>query len=306
MMLSRLADSMFWIGRYVERADQTARILDVKLQAITEDAALDVQEACAGLYAIFGITDVADADRTVQRVLDRLVTDRRNPSSVAGALQTARENARGAREMLSTEVWESLNTTTLGLPRGVRPSRMHGTFQYAKDRCAVFTGLIESSMTRDEAWLFCRIGQQLERVDMLARNLQAHDLEQATDASTVTLLRSCGAHEAYIRSYRGRVRSTSAIEFLLLDSIFPRSAVHCLAELDAALETLAKLHGSTFDRVGTAEPSRRIVGQAQASLRFRALEEILTDFDQEMEQLQLVTGAITRGLGSRYFDPDLT
>lgn len=303
MMLSRIADSMFWIGRYVERADQTARILDVMLQAITEDASLDARPACRGVYQIFGVEKVEAADLTVQRVLDRLVTDRQNPSSVAGALQTARENARGVREALSTEVWESLNTTTLGLPRGVRPSRMHGAFQFAKDRCAVVDGLVDSSMTRDEAWLFLRIGQLLERVDMLARNLQAHDLEDSSDAATVMLLRSCSAHEAYIRSYRGRVRASRAIEFLLLDSIFPRSAAHCLGEIDAALEALAKLHGNSFDRLGTAEPGRQIVGRALASLRFRPLEDIVDSFDDEMEQLQMVTGAVTRALGTTYFHP---
>ncbi|MGO2586423.1 MAG: alpha-E domain-containing protein [Brachybacterium tyrofermentans] len=303
MMLSRIADSMFWIGRYVERADQTARILDVMLQSITEDASLDVPVACAGVYEIFGSGGTDEADLTVQRVLDRLVTDRQNPSSVAGAMQTARENARGAREALSTEVWESLNTTTLGMPRGVRPSRMHGAFQFAKDRCAVVNGLVDSSMTRDEAWLFLRIGQLLERVDMIARILQAHDLDDSSDAATVMLLRSCSAHEAYIRSYRGRVRASHAIEFLLLDSIFPRSAAHSLLEIDEALETLAKLHGSSFDRMGTAEPGRRIVGRAAASLRFRSLDDIVADFDEEMEQLQMVTGAVTRALGTTYFHP---
>lgn len=303
MMLSRIADAMFWIGRYVERADQTARILDVTLQSITEDTPEDLTAACGAVYQIFGVEQVDEGDCTVQRVLDRLMTDRMNPSSVAGALLTARENARGVREALSTEVWESLNTTTLGLPRGVSPSRMHGAFQFAKDRCAVVNGLVDSSMTRDEAWLFLRIGQLLERVDMLARNLQDHDLEDSSSGGTVMLLRSCSAHEAYIRTYRGRVRSSRAIEFLLLDLIFPRSAVHCLSELDEALETLAKLHGNSFDRLGAAEPGRRIVGRALASLRFRSLDDIIADFDEEMEQLQMVTGAVTRALGTTYFHP---
>ena len=303
MMLSRIADSMFWIGRYVERADQTARILDVSLQWITEDASQDAARSCRGVYEIFGVVGLEESDHSVQQVLDRLVIDRQNPSSVAGALLAARENARGVREALSTEVWESLNTTSLGMPRGIRPSRMHGAFQFAKDRCAVVDGLVDSSMTRDEGWLFLRIGQLLERVDMLARNLQAHDLEDSSDAATVMLLRSCSAHEAYIRSYRGQVRSTKAIEFLLLDSIFPRSAVHCLGEIEEALETLAKLHGNSFDRLGAAEPGRRIIGRALASLRFRSLDDIVENFDEEMEQLQMVTGAVTRALGATYFHP---
>ncbi|MCT1998507.1 alpha-E domain-containing protein [Brachybacterium muris] len=302
-MLSRIAEAVFWIGRYVERADQTARILDVSLQSITEDATHDVGTTCKDVYSIFGASVEDTSDLTVQRILDRLVTDRQNPSSIAGALQTARENARGAREVLSTEVWESLNTTTLGMPRGVRPSRMHGAFQYAKDRCAVVNGLIDASMTRDEAWLFLRIGQLLERVDMVARILQAHDLEDASDGNVVMLLRSCRAHEAYIRSYRGRVRAARAIEFLLLDSIFPRSAAHCLIELDEALETLAKLHGSSFDRMGTEDPARRIVGRAAASLRYRSLDDIVADFETEMEQLQRVTVAVSRALKSTYFEP---
>lgn len=302
-MLSRIAEAVFWIGRYVERADQTARILDVSLQSITEDATHDVATACKDVYSIFGASVEDTSDLTVQRILDRLVTDRQNPSSIAGALQTARENARGAREVLSTEVWESLNTTTLGMPRGVRPSRMHGAFQYAKDRCAVVNGLIDASMTRDEAWLFLRIGQLLERVDMVARILQAHDLEDASDGNVVMLLRSCSAHEAYIRSYRGRVRAARAIEFLLLDSIFPRSAAHCLIELDEALETLAKLHGSSFDRMGTEDPARRIVGRAAASLRYRSLDDIVADFETEMEQLQRVTVAVSRALKTTYFEP---
>src|SRR5699024_10263202 len=91
----------------------------------------------------------------------------------------------------------------------------------------------------------------------------------ASSAGTVMLLRSCSAHEAYIRTYRGRVRSSRAIEVLLLDAIFPRSAVHCLGALDEALETLAKLHGNSFDRLGAAEPGRRIVGRGLADLRRR-------------------------------------
>lgn len=303
MMLSRIADAMFWIGRYVERADQTARILDVNLQSITEDASQDEALACRSVYTIFGITEPRPGDLSVQRLLDTMVTDRLNPSSVAGSLQTARENARGVREVFSTEVWESLNTTTLGMPFGVRPSRMHNVFQFAKDRCAVLNGLIDSSMTRDEGWLFLRIGQLLERVDMIARILQAHDWDDVSDSSTVMLLRSCSAHEAYIRNYRGRVKASTSIEFLLLDSIFPRSAAHCLLEVDEALDTLAKLHGSTLDRTGTSDPARRIVGRAAASLRFRALDDIVADLDDEMEQLQMVTSAITRALGTTYFHP---
>lgn len=303
-MLSRIADSMFWIGRYVERADQTARILDAKLTSIIEHPEDDPAGACRDLLRIFG-RELPEDELTVQRVIDVLGTDRSNPSSVAGALQAARENARGSREVLNTEVWESLNTTTLGMPTSQRPSRMHSAFQYAKDRSAVVGGLIDGAMTRDEGWQFWRVGQQLERMDMMSRILQAHRFEDATDADTVLLLRTCSAHEAYIRSYRGQVASRTAVEFLLLDSMFPRSVAHCLQQCDEALYALAKMHGNTFDRMGTEDTARRIVGRAEASLRFRTIEEIVEHFVEEMEQLQRVTGAVTRALGTTYFDPSV-
>lgn len=301
-MLSRIADSMFWIGRYVERADQTGRILDVNLQTLTESPD-DERLACRRLYRIFGLENLPETELTVQRVIERLVTDRTNPSSVAGALQAARENALSSREVLTTEVWESLNITTLGMPSTVQASRVHSMFQFAKDRCAVLNGLVDGAMTRDEAWLFLRVGQQLERVDMISRILQAQHLRHGSDSDTVLLLRTCSAHEAYIRSYRGQVNASDAIEFLLMDSFFPRSVAHCLAQCDDLLYSLAKLHGHAFDRMGTEDLARRMVGRAAASLRYRSLDEVLEDFENEMEQLQVLTGAVTRALGSTYFQP---
>lgn len=304
-MLSRIAESMLWIGRYVERADQTARILDVRLQAITEDVGGDAAGACAEVLGLFGV-EVLDPDGLdVQQVLDMMVVDRDVPSAVAGALRTARENARGAREVLPTEVWESLNTTVLNLPRSVRPSRMHSLLRQAKDRCAVVGGLVDSTMTRDEAWLFLRVGRMIERIDMVARLLQAHDLEDTSERACSQLLRCAGGWEACIRTYRGRVRSSDALAFLLLDSTFPRSAAHCLHELDVALALLVRLHGRALDRLGTEDPTRRIVGRALASLRHRSFEEIVADFGAEMEQLQRVTAAATRSLGSTYFHADV-
>jgi uncharacterized alpha-E superfamily protein len=303
-MLSRIADALFWIGRYVERADQSARILEVNLEAIIEDTGSERGPRCAEVMEVFGDSSAAQQELSVQAVLDALATDRTNPSSIAGALQVARENARGAREVLPTEVWESLNTTTLELPRSLRPSRMHRFFQTAKDRCAVVTGLLDASMPRDEAWLFWRLGQQLERIDMLSRILQSHDVGDTAEVATVMLLRSCSADEAYIRSFRGQVRVHDAIAFLLLDTTFPRSIAHCLGEVDDALDTLGKLHGRAFDRFGTEDAARRIIGRVEASLRFRALTDVMEEFSAEMEQVQIAASAASRAVDSQYFHPD--
>ncbi|MGY5764667.1 alpha-E domain-containing protein [Brachybacterium sp. DNPG3] len=301
-MLSRIADAMLWIGRYVERADQTARILDVRLQAITEDVGRGAAGDLAEVLALFGARPTADAGRApdVQGVLDRMVADRENPSAVAGSLRIARENARGAREVLPTEVWEALNTTAMNMPRSISPSRMHDVFRVAKDRCAVIGGLVDSTMTRDEAWLFLVIGRMVERIDMTARLLAAHDREDTSEQACVQLLRCAGGWEAYIRTYRGLIASDDVLAFLLLDSASPRSVAHCLHELDRALAVLSRLHGRALDRLGTEDPTRRIVGRALASLRHRSYEEIAADFAAEMERLQLVTAAATRSLASTY------
>ncbi|MCS6710778.1 alpha-E domain-containing protein [Brachybacterium sp. EF45031] len=302
-MLSRIADSLYWIGRYVERADQTARILDVDLQVLAEDATRPAEDRLQEIHRMFGRPAAAAEDLTAQRTLDLLATDRSNPSSVAGSLLVARENARGAREVLSTEVWEALNTTRLELPRTVHPSRMHAFFRWSKDRCAVINGLVEASMVRDEAWLFLRIGQLIERIDMISRILQAHDLEDTDDGAVAVLLRTCSAHEAFIRAYRGQVSAARATEFLLLDSLFPRSIAHCLAELETALETLARLHGTAFDRLGTEDPARRAVGAALASLRYRRLGEVTGNLQDEMEHLQTAMRWISGALDTQYFSP---
>ena len=111
-MLSRIAESLFWIGRYVERAEDTARLLDVQLQLLVEDPWIDEDTACRSLMAVMGsLPDDESGPVTRADVLTRLAVDRQNPSSIAYALQAARENARRAREIVSTELWETLNTT---------------------------------------------------------------------------------------------------------------------------------------------------------------------------------------------------
>ena len=117
-MLSRIAESMFWIGRYVERAEDTARILDVQTQLILEDATIDEEATCRALLSIMGIEDAPDDRVDIALVLDMLCYDPSSPASIASALAAARESARRARETLSVPMWEAINTTYRAIPSG--------------------------------------------------------------------------------------------------------------------------------------------------------------------------------------------
>src|SRR5689334_24726670 len=180
-MLSRIAESLFWIGRYVERADDTARILDVHTQRLVGDPWIDERRACANLMALMGhVVQGGEAD--TERVLDTLAFDRSSPCSIVGALSAARENARGAREVLSAEIWESLNVTHNALPQQRTMARRYGPhslFRFVRERSAMVFGLADATMSRDESWLFLILGRSLERVDMTSRIISTRVLAGA-------------------------------------------------------------------------------------------------------------------------------
>ena len=172
-MLSRIAESLFWIGRYIERSDGTARILDVHLQLLLEDPWIDEDTACRSLMAVMGSYPADDSVHVTRGdVLTRLAVDRQNPSSIAYALQAARENARRAREIVSTELWETLNTTYSRMPRRLNDEKVHEFFQWVRERAALAVGITDSSTSRDEAWQFFTLGRSIDRE--AARHPVAH------------------------------------------------------------------------------------------------------------------------------------
>ncbi len=298
-MLSRIAESLFWIGRYVERADDTARILDVHLQMLLEDPYLSEAQACRGLLAVMGAPTDGDAEADVDRVVvvQRLAFDLANPSAIVGALAAARENARRARETVSSELWECLNTTWMGIgPARHRATTPHHFFAWVRERAALVDGTADATMSRDDAWRFLVLGRSLERADMTAR-LVATSTISGTVPSWTTLLRSCGAYESYVRTYRGVATDERAAEFLLLDRLFPRSVLHALTQAEDCLEVLAP----GVDRVGVSDRARRVLGRARTGLEYRALAEILVDLPEEMERVQRACSAASDAVARRYF-----
>jgi uncharacterized alpha-E superfamily protein len=296
-MLSRIAESLFWIGRYVERADDTARLLDVHLQNLLEDSWAHDDAACRALLAVMDRPIPApDVEVGRDQVLDLLAYDRVSPSSIAGAVLAARENARRAREIVSTELWECLNTTWNQLPLHLRPARPHDFFAWVRERAATVAGIMESATSRDETRHFMVLGRSIERADMTARLLATRALAGGSGPSWTTLLRSCGAHEAYLRTYRGAASDERAAGFLLLDRLFPRSIV---SALDQAEQCLAELE-PTAPRPG-ADEARRQVGLARMGLEYRPLADVLEQLPAQMELVQRACSAASDAVRGRYF-----
>lgn len=303
-MLSRIAESLYWIGRYVERAEDSARILDVHLHRIIADPWVAEEAACRSLLGVMGL-GVDDQPVSSARVVGLLGLDEHNPSSVVGSLAAARENARGARETISSEMWECLNATWHGLPdarRRVEQQGVHAFFRWVRERCALMAGLTDASMSRDEGWLFLVLGRSVERMDMTARLLATHVRAGGSIPSWLTLLRSCGAWETFLRTYRGSLDDQRAAEFLLLDRLFPRSVFAALVTAESCLTELEAGGGSgSAGRTGVATDAQRIVGRARTNLEFRGADELLADLGPVLASLERTCSHVNDAVSRRYF-----
>jgi uncharacterized alpha-E superfamily protein len=227
-------------------------------------------------------------------VLEVLGFDVDNSSSIAGALASARENARGARETISSEMWECLNVAWHSLQsRRVAAEHLGPSLflSFVRERAAVLAGLAESTMSRDEGWLFLVLGRSLERVDMTARLLSIQSLGP-------TVLRACGADESFLRTHGGNVVPQRVAEFLLLDRLFPRSALHALTEAESCLEALAP----STERAGMTDAARRPIGQARTRLEYADAVTILDDLPTHLRALQRACAAGSAAVTARYFD----
>jgi len=297
-VLSRIAESMFWIGRYVERADDTARILDVQTQLMLEDPMV-VTATCRTLLSIMGVPYDGEAPLTRTLILEMLAYDPTQPASIASALGAARESARRARETLSEPLWEAVNTTWRALPSGrFRTLNPPAALGWVRDRAALISGTAEATMTRDEGYQFLVLGRSIERADMTARLVATAALTGSTAASAWTsTLRACGAYEAFLRTYRGLETDRAAAEFLLLDRLFPRSIVHSITRAEHCLDNLE----SSNQRTGFQNDAQRLLGRTRADLEYRTLADVVAQLPVEMERLQHTCAAATESVTRRYF-----
>jgi uncharacterized alpha-E superfamily protein len=299
-VLSRIAESLYWIGRYTERAEGTARVLDVYSHSVLEDRRGEEESACVRLLDALGAGDAAKAVGTeVEALIAFVVDDPRYPGSIAHSLEAAWANARGAREAISSEMWESINTThaTLAARRGGSAFARHNLLSWVRDRAAIVAGLADASMSHDDGWRFIVLGRTLERVDMTVRLLSTRLGDAWGTEGWVAMLRSCGAYEAFIRTYRRGVVGNRAVEFLLLDRLFPRSVFHALSAAERVLYDLDP--GPA--RFGTESEARRLVGRACAELEFVRPEVLEVSLPEQLGQLEQAGVDAHLAIAERFF-----
>ena len=283
-MLSRTADHLFWMARYTERAENTARMLDVNMQ--TSMLPLSAEDAEQGWRATLGISELqAGFDEKYARfnprdVLDFMVRDPDNPSSIAACLTEARENARAVRGTLTTEVWEILNQTWLDMQKHLASGMLENDpsqfFEWVKYRSHLSRGVTLGTMLKDEAVHFIRLGTFLERADNTARILDVkfHDVrEAAPDADAqrdfyywAALLRSVSGFEIYRKVYRDVITPGRVAQLLMLRGDMPRSLLACMDEVVQNLREVSN---------DVSADTERFAGRLHAQLQFGHIDDIM-------------------------------
>ncbi|WP_446810182.1 alpha-E domain-containing protein [Methylomonas sp. 2BW1-5-20] len=294
-MLSRTADHLYWMARYIERAENMARVLDVTYRmSLVANSAYD--EAARWKPPVQIADDVEAFEKnysgyTAVNVIRFMALDERNPSSIVSALGSARENARAVRVAMSSEMWETVNALWLELRQRIR----HGLHEadisefcdWVKSRSHLFRGVTFGTMLRDDSYKFVRLGSFVERADNTARLLDAkYQLLLPTVEAPggqvdyyewSSLLRSVSAFEAYQKVFRDTIEPWKVAELLVLRDDMPRSLHACYDELAPILEQLCRLRGRECLRLAGENHARLHYGR-MADIFNIGLHEFLQDF----------------------------
>jgi uncharacterized alpha-E superfamily protein len=302
VMLSRVAHSLYWMTRYIERAENIARLLDVNLQFLFDfqdithtklDTYWESLVLSTGEEELFDkLYETADS----RTVTEFLAFDLRNPSSILTSVYTARENARMIRDQISLEMWETINELYLFLKSqstaAVWAAGPQEFFAKINRASHLFQGLTASTYSRSEGWEFIEFGKYIERADKTTRILDvkyhillpsATDVGGALDtAQWQAVLRSASALEAYRRYYVREILAWKAAEFLIFSDSFPRSLHFCMAQVD---EFLRRILGETASRPRSpaARASRRLLADLQSLTITDVLDQGLHEFLMEIQ-----------------------
>lgn len=302
-MLSRIAESLFWIGRYMERADGVSRILDVHLERISQLPEAQQSSEVRRIMEVMG-APVSAEEPDVGDLIHELAWNTKSLTSIAGSVNAARENSRRAREIVSSKMWEAVNSTYYGLNQ--HRHDVVGTFrmcQWAAERISMIRGQAEMTMSHDQSWQFLTLGVTLERADMTARLLWTRTSSDpaaglpSSESSWVDILHCAGAYEAFLRTRHGSFNDESAVRFLMLDRLFPRSVIFSLTHAERILEALDP--GSR--RMGFTNDARRIVGRSRAELEYGDTASVVRELPQHLNAVQAAVAQAAESVTEKYF-----
>ena len=284
-MLSRVAESIYWMSRYIERAENVARFVDVNLHLIL-DMPVGMQAQWEPLVATTGDDEVfaeryGEASR--EAVIRFLAFDTENPNSIVACLRAARENARSIRENISSEMWEQLNDAYLLVTNTAEEWAMtepHEFFREIKLASHLFMGLTDNIMSHSEGWHFSRLGRLIERADKTSRIVDVKYfilLPSIWDVNTPfddiqwgALLHSASGFEMYRRTH-GLISPDNVVAFLLLDREFPRSVLYCLSKAEESLHAISGTPLATF-----SNPAEQRLGQLRAEFAYAQVKQVLS------------------------------
>lgn len=285
-MLSRVADSIYWLNRYVERAENIARFVDVN-QNLLLDSPSGLAQQWQPLILTTGDLPLFKeryGEVTEENVIQFLTFDREYPNSILSCLVSARENARSVREIISSEMWEQVNFAYMMLKdaanKTLNRSQLPEFFEEVKMAGHLFAGIMDATMSHNEGWHFGQIGRLLERADKTSRILDVKYfilLPSIKDVGTpldevqwMSLLKSASAYEMYRKRQQHKITPNGVVEFLILDREFPRSIQFCLLQAERSL------HQITASPLGTwCNSAERSLGRLRSELDFLTIDEVI-------------------------------
>lgn len=315
-MLSRVANSIYWMNRYIERADNYARFISVNFN-LALDLPPDVPEQWEPLI-------IATADHFIfqeyytessrENILFFMTFDTRNPNSILSCLLNARENARTIRESISKEMWEYINQIYWTVKDAALASKdwelekYQGFLENIKTGSQLFYGIVDSTITRGDGWHFGRLGRLLERADKTTRFLDVKYFTLLPEIEAVgspldlmlwsAVLRSVSAYNMFRQQYQS-VNPSSIVEFLLLDSKFPRSVMHCINQAEISLYEIS---GSSITK-GYTNHAEKTLSKLKAEVIFTEIGDIYEKgLHTYLDEFQLKNNEVGKAIFETYFD----
>ena len=318
-MLSRVADALFWMARYYERAENNARLIDVNMNMMLDIGSTmsEISNNSQGWNPIISMASPFNEFRarypktTSEAAIEWLTFSCDNPNSIASCVGNARENARAMREAISIEMWEQINTTYLWLrdtkPEDIQREGEHSYFRRIREASQLFQGMVKSTFPHDEAFRWVELGQYLERADATARLIDVKyfillpSVEEVggpiDQTQWIAVLKSCSAYEAYQRRYVAKITPSRVAEFLVLNEDFPRSVRFCFDQIHWNLRSIGTEHGHMGEG-----PPEIVASHARHMLSETTMTSIISfGLHEYMQRLQNFSAEISAKITQTYF-----
>jgi len=312
-MLSRVADSLYWMSRYIERAEHTCRLTEVNLKQMLDESPEVSGQRWERVVNSLRTDLPSKGDRDAWAVATWLMFDLKNPDSISSCVATARENARQVREAITSELWETINRLHLYVKKALTDPAMrrdpHDFLRRVKHEIHVMHGIADSTVVHGEGWMFLQAGKYVERAAATTALLYEHiqdflerDMGAEGFLHWVGVLRSCTAFEAYTKTYTAEVRPARVLEFLLLSPIFPRSVRYCVTTVRQSIEAIEKEHG-TSRGAKALKASRKL----ESLLDFLSIEDLMDEtLRARLTEIEALCGQVHSALVAGYIEYEST